>query len=94
MAESAESSHHGCVGVDGGFKLSGRLAPHSADGVVWRKSSHSGYNGDCVEVAVLGADQVGVRDSKAQGAGPVLCLTSMQWTALLAEVRAGRFELG
>lgn len=94
MAESAESSRQDCVDVDDGSKLPGRLAPHSAGGAVWRKSSYSGYNGDCVEVAALGAGQIGVRDSKAHGAGPVLCLTSAQWTALLADVRSGRLDLG
>jgi hypothetical protein len=68
--------------------------PVRADGVIWRKSSYSGYNGDCVEVATLAAGQIGVRDSKAHGSGPMLCLTGAQWTALLAEVRAGRLELG
>ena len=94
MAESAESSHQDRVGVDGGFKLPERLAPHSADGAAWGKSSYSGYNGDCVEVAALDAGQVGVRDSKAHGAGPVLRLTRAQWTALMADVRSGRLDLG
>jgi len=32
--------------------------------VEWRKSSHSGTQGECVEVADLKAGVVGVRDSK------------------------------
>ncbi|MFD0204691.1 MULTISPECIES: DUF397 domain-containing protein [Saccharothrix] len=34
----------------------------------WRKSSHSGNDSDCVEVAV-GTDAVGLRDSKCPEAG-------------------------
>lgn len=30
----------------------------------WRKSSHSGGNGACVEIRVPAADRVAVRDSK------------------------------
>ena len=33
----------------------------------WVKSSFSGENGTCVELAVLGADRIGVRDSNHPG---------------------------
>ncbi|MFJ6777431.1 DUF397 domain-containing protein, partial [Kitasatospora sp. NPDC091257] len=33
-------------------------------GTRWRKSSHSGGQGACVEIAVPGAGEVAVRDSK------------------------------
>jgi Domain of unknown function (DUF397) len=94
VAESADSSHQGHASQGGGAELRERLAPYSAGGPVWRKSSYSGYNGDCVEVAVLRPGQVGVRDSKAHGSGPVLRLTSAEWAAFLAVVRAGTFGLG
>ncbi|WP_219416610.1 DUF397 domain-containing protein [Pseudonocardia nigra] len=62
-------------------------------GATWVKSSFSGgNNGDCVEVAFV-RDGVGVRDSKQHGRGPVLQFTPDEWTAFLAGVRAGEFDL-
>jgi hypothetical protein len=43
---------------------------------------------------MLRAGVIGVRDSKADSSGPILCLTSAQWTALMADVRSGRLDLG
>lgn len=94
MAESAESSHQGHARRDRGAEPRQRLAPYSAGGPAWRKSSYSGYNGDCVEVAVLSPGQVGVRDSKAHGSGPVLRLSGAEWADFVARVRAGTFGLG
>jgi Domain of unknown function (DUF397) len=53
--------------------------------VTWRKSSHSGSEGNCVEVAFT-PDVVGVRDSKNPD-GPVLIFTSAQWRTFLVGVR-------
>ena len=53
----------------------------------WRKSSRS-ESGSCVEVG-SGEAVIGVRDSKDDGAGPVLTFGSEAWAAFLAEVRAG-----
>ncbi|MFB9687612.1 DUF397 domain-containing protein [Amycolatopsis plumensis] len=50
----------------------------------WRKSSHSGDSGDCVEVAVDGT--VGVRDSKAPAAGQ-LTVSQQAWSAALDRLR-------
>ncbi len=52
---------------------------------VWRKSSYSGGNGNCVEVAT-GPDRVGVRDSK-DPTGPVLSFNATSWAAFLVSVR-------
>ncbi|KAA5836308.1 DUF397 domain-containing protein [Saccharopolyspora hirsuta] len=58
--------------------------------VGWRKSSHSGTQTECVEVG-LGADEVGVRDTKDRDGG-LLALDQRQWRAFLAAVRSDRFD--
>jgi hypothetical protein len=59
----------------------------------WRKSSHSNGTGgnNCVEVADL-TGAVAVRDSKGRD-GPILIFTPSEWTAFLAGVRAGEFDI-
>nr|WP_280399900.1 DUF397 domain-containing protein [Nocardia carnea] len=57
----------------------------------WFKSSHSGAGGDCVEVAWLLRDHVGVRDSKSPD-GPALIFDSTEWSAFTADLRTGRFS--
>lgn len=59
--------------------------------VTWRKSSYSGGNGNCVEVAVGDGGQVGVRDSK-DPSGPVLVVSRSQWAAFLTAVREGELD--
>ncbi|QLQ38598.1 DUF397 domain-containing protein [Micromonospora robiginosa] len=49
---------------------------------IWRKSTRSGTQGDCVEVAGNLAGVVGVRDSK-DPAGPVLTFTPDAWCAFV-----------
>ena len=53
----------------------------------WVKSSFSFANGNCVEVAELPGNSVGIRDSRDPG-GPVLRFTRAEWAAFLG--RAGR----
>jgi hypothetical protein len=53
----------------------------------WRKSSWSTYNGNCVEVANLQGNLVGVRDTKDAGAGPVLLFTSPAWRSFVARIK-------
>jgi hypothetical protein len=57
----------------------------------WVKSSLSFSNGNCVEVANLPGDQVGVRHSK-DTEGPVLRFTPDEWHAFLGGVRNGEFD--
>ncbi|MFE7562585.1 DUF397 domain-containing protein [Kitasatospora sp. NPDC057500] len=56
----------------------------------WRKSSYSGAQSNCVEVAGGVADAVPVRDSKDPG-GPVLLFAADAWASFLAGVKGGEF---
>ncbi|MEU6022114.1 DUF397 domain-containing protein [Micromonospora sp. NPDC048871] len=56
---------------------------------MWRTSSRSGGNGECVEVAGF-ADAVGVRDSKDRQ-GAELSFGPESWTRFVAAAREGRF---
>jgi hypothetical protein len=61
------------------------------DAAVWRTSSRSNGQGQCVEVARL--DQaVAVRDSK-DPAGPVVTFTPTEWAAFIAGAKDGEFDL-
>ncbi|GLW08425.1 DUF397 domain-containing protein [Microtetraspora sp. NBRC 13810] len=56
----------------------------------WRRSSHSGDAGNCVEVAE--ADGViGVRDSKMPG-GEILTFGTAAWGAFLQAAKDGEFD--
>jgi len=49
---------------------------------VWRKSTYSFSNGNCVEIAVLPGGKVGLRDSQDPD-GPVLRFTREQFGAFI-----------
>lgn len=57
----------------------------------WRKSTRSGGQGNCVEVADA-PDAIGVRDSK-DPSGPNLVFTRSEWRAFVDGVKAGEFDL-
>ena len=57
----------------------------------WFKSTKSGGNGNCVEVAFVGGGMVAVRDSKDRS-GPVLTFTGPEWAAFLAGVQDNEFK--
>jgi hypothetical protein len=56
----------------------------------WRKSTRSA-NGSCVE-ARLNGSAIEVRDTKADGTGPVLAFTTDEWTAFIGGVKDGEFD--
>jgi hypothetical protein len=57
--------------------------------VPWRRSSHSINSGgtNCVETGTV-AGAVLIRDTKDNGAGPVLRLTPADWSRLTSALRA------
>lgn len=60
-------------------------------GAAWRKSSHSGYNGNCVEVAPLADGSVAMRNSRDPH-GPALIYTRAEIAAFLAGIKDGEFD--
>jgi hypothetical protein len=89
VAGHNEAGQHRPARVDHNRGNSAYL-PQSSDFVQWRKSSYSGYNGNCVEVADLDAGRIGVRDSKAGAGSPVLEFSRADWAAFVVSVRDGR----
>jgi hypothetical protein len=58
----------------------------------WRKSSYSGSNGNCVEVAAsTDGNHVFVRNTRDR-AGAVLDFTPSEWDAFLAGACDGEFD--
>lgn len=68
------------------------IRPEDFTRAAWQKSSFSGYNGSCFEIARLRSDRIGVRDTKDRGSGPVLVFNQDEWTAFLAGLKAGEFD--
>jgi hypothetical protein len=64
------------------------LYAHDLTGAKWRKSSTSGAEHDCVEVAELPSGGRAVRDSKNPERAP-LCFTASEWAAFREGVIAG-----
>ncbi|MGW6504307.1 DUF397 domain-containing protein [Nonomuraea angiospora] len=62
------------------------------DNAEWRKSSASGDNGQCVEVATNLPGIIAVRDSK-NPQGPALIFTPGEWKAFLKGANQGEFDI-
>lgn len=59
---------------------------------VWRKSSYSNGQAECVEVAFLDDGRVAMRDSKHGGNGSALVFTPGEWRAFERGMEAGEFK--
>jgi hypothetical protein len=57
--------------------------------ILWKKSSYSAANGDCVEVAQLANDRIAVRDSKS-AAELSFNVTLAGWRAFVGQVKRDR----
>ena len=60
-------------------------------GAEWRKSSFSGAQGNCVEVARLDSGEFAVRNSR-HPQGPALVYTEAEIAAFVAGAKAGEFD--
>jgi Domain of unknown function (DUF397) len=64
----------------------------SSFAATWVKSSYSGPQGNCVEVARLSDGSVAMRNSRHPD-GPALVFTTAEWEAFLNGARSGEFGL-
>jgi Domain of unknown function (DUF397) len=66
------------------------MAAHHQDlsRAAWRKSTYSGQDGNCVEIATNLPGIIAIRDSK-NPAGPVLRFTHCDWTAFIRGIETG-----
>ena len=59
--------------------------------LVWRKSTHSNPNGNCVEIAELPDGRLAFRNSR-DAAGPVLVYTRDDFVAFVHSIENGEFD--
>jgi hypothetical protein len=68
------------------------VTPSQVSAASWRKSSFSNMDGSCVEIGRLMPNCIGVRDTKDDGAGPVLAFTDSEWRAFVSGAKDGQFD--
>ena len=68
------------------------VSPADISRAVWRKSTFSNMNGNCVEMGRLLPDRIAVRDTKDNGTGPVLIFTQAEWDAFISGAKEGQFD--
>lgn len=71
----------------------GSMSEPDLSNAAWRKSSLSGTEMNCVEVAFLEDGGVAVRNSKRPDAG-VTTFSSSEWDAFVGGVKRGEFDRG
>jgi hypothetical protein len=59
----------------------------------WRKSSHSGNGGECVEVGRATDGMIMVRDTRSRLNGTVCRYAPAKWHAFTVGARAGKFDV-
>lgn len=64
----------------------------STEGTWYKSSYSSGAEGNCVEISPL-TGAVGIRDSKDKE-GPALLVSTTSWSMFIADVQAGRYDIG
>jgi hypothetical protein len=72
------------------MSTAGNVARASDIVAPWVKSSHSGPQGNCVEIAFLPAGEVAMRNSRCPD-GAALVFTGAEWDAFLSGARDGEF---
>ena len=72
-------------------EASNEMSTQQLSDVSWRRSTHSGAVGNCVEIAPLHSGDVAVRNSRFPD-GPVLIYTRDEMAAFLSGARDGEFD--
>jgi hypothetical protein len=62
-----------------------------AGDLVWRKTSYSNGDGECVEVAPMNG-RIAIRDSK-NPSGPLLNYSAAEWRSFLNTAKIGNFDI-